>query len=204
MKAKVKFSAASGFSMLELMVVAGIIAILAMVAILSYNPNKTAYRADDTAIQITRFMREATSLASAQRKRMRLEIDKTKRTISLYNEEGTISPTDDVLVRQEIIPGSSEVTLTQPTGVNLPASPYDYTAAAYDGTTGIWKGYFQGDGTITDSSNIPLSATFFFSPPSATSTSASNLQIRAVTIFGPSGSIRLWKYRGTTLQTGVN
>jgi len=204
MKANRRFSASSGFTMVELMVVAAIIAILAMVAILSYNPNKSAYRPDDTALQITRFMREATSLASAQRKRMRLEIDGTRRTLSLYNEEGSISPTDDVLVRQEILPNSTEVALTQPSGVALPAAPYNYTLAAYDTTTGIWKGYFQGDGTITDSSNLPLSATFFFSPPGATSTSPSNLQIRAVTIFGPSGSIRLWKYRGTTLQTGVN
>jgi prepilin-type N-terminal cleavage/methylation domain-containing protein len=204
MREKVKYSAASGFSMVELMVVAGIIAILAMVAILSYNPNKTAYRADDTAIQITRFMREATSLASAQRRRMRLEIDKTRRLITLYNEEGSISPGDDVLVRQEIIPGATEVGLTPPSGVALPAAPYNYTAAAYDTTTGVWKGYFQGDGTITDSTNIPLSATFFFTPPGATSTSTSNLQIRAVTVFGPSGAIRLWKYRGSTLQTGVN
>ena len=115
-----RFSSSSGFTFLELMVVVSIIAILSVVAILSFKPNAAAYKGDDTAIQFTRFMREATSLAAAQRKRMRVEIDSTKRTITLYNEEGTVSPTDDVLVKQELLPTSTDLALTQPTGVTVP------------------------------------------------------------------------------------
>lgn len=189
---------------MELLVVVSIIIIFGTVAVIYYNPINSGYKPDDTTLQVMRFMREATNLSAAQRRRMRVEIDSTNRTISLYNEEGTVSPTDDVLVRQEVLPGSTYVAFTQPTGVSLPAAPYNYTAAAYDATTGIWKGYFQGDGSITDSSNIPLSATFFFCPPGATSTSGSAGQIRAITIFGPSGAIREWKYRSGSLQTGVN
>jgi len=203
-KTKTRFLSSSGYSIIELMTVVGMVAILAGISLVYFNPIKKAYEPEDTSLQVMRFMRQATNLSSAQRRRMRVEIDSTNRTISLYNEEGTISPTDDVLVRQEIMNGSTEVSLSQPSGVNVPAAPYNYTAAAFDATTGVWKGYFQGDGSVTDSSNIPLSATFFFSQPGSTNATRSNVLIRAVTVFGPSGALRLWKYRSGSLQTGVN
>jgi hypothetical protein len=88
-------------------------------------------------------------------------------------------------------------------GALQPAAPYNYTAAAF--SSGTWQGYFTPSGQITTLAAIPLSATFYFySPDTANANNASNLSlVRALTIFGPTGNVRFWRYNVTSASAAT-
>ena len=76
------------------------------------------------------------------------------------------------------------------TPIPLAPAPYNYNSAVF--TDGVCQFRFQADGSVLDSAGNSISATFFFTPLDMNDRSG-NL-VRAVTLFGPSGSTRSWKY----------
>jgi len=195
-----------GYSLVELLVVISVIAIVTAIAVFSFTNTREMYNADDAANKVVNYFREANSRAVSNHHSYRVTINNSTNTISLIDEatlksgnnDGETISGDDVLVKQE--PVGARVLLTQPTvpnTVNPPAAPFSYTPAVF--VSNVWTGHFQSDGSVTDVNLAPISCTMFFQPVDKQNIAQ---LIRAVTLFGPSGSIRFWAYNGTQLVQG--
>ncbi|HKP88058.1 MAG TPA: hypothetical protein VJZ26_18280 [Blastocatellia bacterium] len=189
-----------GFSTIELLIVVVVISIVTAISFFTLAPHRRAYRAEDAALQVGNFLRDAYHRALSQRQTMRVQIDRANRIISII-DENKLPVGDEREVRRDAL--TSEINFDQPslggTPVTLPPAPYAYAAAAYNNN--VWVARFRSDGSAVDANGNPLSATLFFSPADLKS-SDKNL-IRAVTLFGPSGSIRFWKFDGTNFNAGA-
>lgn len=190
-----------GYSLLQLLVVLSIAIILTAAAVFSLAPQRRAYRTDDAAGQVTNFLRDAYQRALSQRQTMRVQVDRSTMLIKII-DENTLPGGDEKEVRREKL--NPEVSVSQPTvggsALNPPATPYNYPVAVY--SSNLWEVRFRSDGSVVDTAGNSVSATLFFSlvNPKTTDT---NL-IRAITLFGPSGSIRLWRYTGSSFDAGAN
>jgi type II secretory pathway pseudopilin PulG len=206
----------SGFSMVELMVVTIVMIIMTGVVVFSFRSNRRSYAADDEAQKILSFFREAYQRALAQRQAQRITIDPTNKIIKLA-DMGLLPGGDETIINRGVLNGG--VTLVQPvisgTPLTVPPSPYNYPAVDFSAGTAL-DIYFLADGSITNatgfnnSSFAPTSFTIFFAPSqqvatngSQTSANAGNL-IRAVTIFGPTGSTKLWRFDNTKFIWEIN
>jgi type II secretory pathway pseudopilin PulG len=190
-----------GYSLLQLLVVLSITIIMTGAAVFSLLPQRRAYGPDDAAGQVTNFLRDAYQRAISQRQTMKVQIDRSTMLIKII-DENTLPVGDEVEVRRAQL--NNEISVNQPTvggsALNPPASPYNYPVAAY--SSNLWVARFRSDGSVVDASGNTLSATIFFSPVSLKTTDT-NL-IRAVTLYGPSGSIRFWRYTGSSFDAGAN
>ena len=197
-----RHGAARGFSTIELVVVVGIITILTAITVFSLTSGKRNYSTDDEAAKVVSLLREAYQRALAQRQTFKVEINLTRMEIRL-TDEGRLPGGDEVELTRAVL--NEQVSLNRPavggTPVPLPPAPYSYNPAAFATDTDgdlVWSARFRSDGSVMDAAGNPLSATIFFAPANFTERDA-NL-VRAVTIFSGSGSIRAWKYDGTTFS----
>jgi prepilin-type N-terminal cleavage/methylation domain-containing protein len=205
----------SGFSMVELMVVVSIMVIMTGIVVFSFRGNKRSYVADDEATKVLSFFREAYQRALSQRQAQRITIDRTNNLIRLA-DMGLLPGGDETIINRGVL--STTVTMTQPvisgTPLSPPPAPYNYSVANL--SSGSIDIYFLADGSVTNatgfnnSSFAPASFTFFFSPSQETvtqsgqtSSNSGNL-IRAVTLFGPTGSTRLWRFDRTKFIWELN
>lgn len=192
---------ADGFSVIELLIVVAIIIILTAAAVFTLSPQRRAYRTDDAAGQVTNFLRDAYQRALSQRQTMRVEIDRANMLIKII-DENRLPVGDEFEVRRAKL--NDEISLNQPADgaglLNPPPAPYNYAVAGYSNNQ--WEARFRSDGSVVDLAGNSLSATLFFSLANMDS-SDTNL-IRAVTLFGPSGSVRVWRYTGQSFDAGAN
>lgn len=132
---------------------------------------------------------------------MRVQIDRANKIITIV-DENRLPVGDEREVRRAKL--SDEVSLDPPlvggAPIGAPPAPYGYGTAVY--ASNVWAARFRSDGSVVDGAGNPLSATLFFSPVNM-GYSDINL-IRAVTLFGPSGSMRVWRYTGERFDAGAN
>jgi prepilin-type N-terminal cleavage/methylation domain-containing protein len=180
-----------GFSIVELLVVVSMIVILTTITVFSLSANKAAYGPDDEATQVVSYFREAYQRALSQRQTHRVQIDRNSFVVRLL-DEGLLPGGDEV----EVIRGTlnKDVTMEHPSlsGTQLPTPPAPYNYGSANFVNGVWSVRFRADGSVVDADGDPVSATLFFAPRNLDANGA-NL-IRAVTVFGPSGSVRAWRY----------
>ncbi len=180
----------SGFSVIELLLVVAIMVILTAIAVTNLTANKRLYSPDEEAAQAISFFREAYQRALSQRQTMRVRID-LERNLILLMDEGLLPGGDEVEVIRGVI--SHRVSIERPSingvALNPPAAPYNYTTANFN--SNIWSVRFRADGSAVDQIGDPLSATLFFVPSNLDENSIG--LIRAVTVYGPTGTVRLWK-----------
>jgi type II secretory pathway pseudopilin PulG len=185
----------SGFSLLEVLVVVGIVIILTAMAVFSLTSSKRSYAPDEEAAQAVSFFREAYHRALSQRQTMRVSVDLDKHIIRLM-DEGRLPGGDEVEIIRGVI--SHRVSIEQPSidgaALNPPPAPYNYAAANFKNK--VWAIRFRSDGSVVDSDGNPLSATLFFIPTNLDDHSKG--LIRAVTLYGPTGAARLWKLDAAT------
>jgi prepilin-type N-terminal cleavage/methylation domain-containing protein len=183
--------AEAGFSLIELLIVIAMVVILTTVSVFALRSSKRSYAPDDEANQIVSFFREAHQRALSQRQTQRVTIDRNQLVVRLM-DEGLLPGGDEV----EIIRGklNGTVAMTQPTVggtlLPLPPAPYNYNTAVF--TDGVCQFRFRADGSVVDPAGNSVSATFFFTPLDMND--QSQTLVRSVTLFGPSGSTRAWKY----------
>ena len=200
-----------GFSMTELLVVIGIIALLSVMSLPYIVSYRKVYRSEDQAIKIIDLMTETSQLALTRRRTMRLEIDLTDNAVKIIDEQGT---DPDTLIKS--IPMDNTLDLrvdAKPNGVSKPDPP-NYADVAFatdtlghlEGATpvtghSVWAARFQRDGSVVNGIGNPISVNIYIWPPTtAGSMDPRDLrEVRAITLFGGSGAIRLWKHNGTAL-----
>ncbi|HEX9962448.1 MAG TPA: prepilin-type N-terminal cleavage/methylation domain-containing protein, partial [Pyrinomonadaceae bacterium] len=203
--------AASGFSMIELVIVLVIIMILSAISLPYIYNYKKRYKSEDQALQVMDFMREANQLALNKRRTMRLEIDLTDNKLLLIDEKET-GAADDTEVKAIPLEATSEVRMDQiPAGVSKPNPPnYNDAVFATDtighkraGTTvtghRVWAIKFKSDGSVVNAAGTLTSANLYvWAPLSAGNSNPRSLkEVRAITMFGGSGAVRYWKHNGT-------
>lgn len=190
---------AAGFSTIELLIVASLVITLTAISIFMLSPQRRAYRSEDAAAQTANFLRDAYQRALSQRQIFRVQIDRANRLIQII-DENKLPVGDEKEVRRDVL--IDEVNFDQPsfdgTPLGPPAAPYNYPTAVYN--SNVWSARFRSDGSVVDTAGNLMSATLFFSP-----TNSQNIDkrlVRAVTLFGPSGAVRVWKYDGTSFDAG--
>ena len=203
-------SGESGFSITELFVTLSVLAIICAISIPYIVIYRKVYRSYDQALRIIDVIRETSQLAMTRRRTMRVEIDLTDNAI-LQIDENNSDP--DTLIKRIPLDNVSDIRVdARPAGVN-PPNPPNYADAAFStailsheegGSTvsghQVWVARFESTGSVVDSVDNPISSTIYIWPPSApaSSVSRSKGEIRAITLFGGSGALRLWKYDGST------
>jgi type II secretory pathway pseudopilin PulG len=204
----------SGFSMTEMLVVFGIIALMAVVSLPYIVNYRKLYRSEDQALKVIDLMQETAQLAMTRRRTFRFEISQTDNAALIIDENGAAP---DVLVKRIPLDPTGELRMdTNPSGITRP-NPPNYANAVYSvDSTGhlrgsttvvghtVWAARFRSDGSVVNAANNPLSATIFIWPPVTVGSSAArnNGEVRAITVFGGSGAIKYWKYNGTTFVAG--
>jgi prepilin-type N-terminal cleavage/methylation domain-containing protein len=199
---------ALGFSIIELLVVLGVIGILSAISIPYIYSYKKLYKSEDQALKVMDLMREAGQVALNKRRTMRFEIDLTDNAVLIIDENGTAAEIKKIPLeitrelRVDVIPA----TVTKPnppnyTDITFAADTIGHLVGATTVTGhSVWAARFRSDGSVVNSADVPISVNIYCWPPvTLGSTTARNLkEIRAITLFGGSGAIRYWKYDGAT------
>ena len=195
---------AGGYSVIELLVVLGIIGLLSAFSF-AYLYNYTRmYKTEDQAIKVMDLMREAAQTALNRRRTVRFEMDVSnpaRPVARIIDENGAAA---DILMKTIPLEPLKEVRMdAAPLGVARP-NPPNYADAAYSGN--VWSARFRSDGSVVNAADNPISATLYaWRPVNETSQpfTMSNLtpkrltETRAITVFGGSGAVRYWKHNGT-------
>lgn len=201
----------SGFSLTELIAVLTVLAIMAAISVPYLLKHRTVYRTDDQVIKIMDAMREAGQLAITRRRTVRFELDLTDNTYKIIDEQNAAT---DTLVKSIPMDKPADVRVDViPSGVTKP-NPPNYTDITFtldtvghlNGSTSVighsvWAARFQRDGSVVNAAGTPISVNIYVFPPAAPGSATPKVmkQVRAITLFGGSGAIRLWKHNGTAL-----
>ncbi len=207
----------AGFSVVELLVVVGIILVMAAITIFYATAHKKAYQPDEEALQIADILQEARQRALTQRRPMRVEINLSNNTVKLYDENrDQTTATDDVLLRGltlystanvKIYTNPTEASYTPPETMPVPAAVFKASVYPASISQTVCTIRFLANGQAVDagtnaigSGAVPTGVTLYvWSPNQNTPTQADIL--RSVTVLGPTGVIRLWEFDHTSTAT---
>jgi prepilin-type N-terminal cleavage/methylation domain-containing protein len=174
---------AAGFTLVEIMVVLGLIAVLSAVTVMVMPTAVRSATADSGAARVASVLRTAREQAISQRRNIRV----------------TFTAPNQIVVTRINVPATTTTTLgttvlESGTAFQLfagvPDTPDAFgntTPTAFGGSTTVM---FSSEGTFVDQNGDPVNGTVFLGkgvdPQSA----------RAVTIFGPTALIRQWRWDG--------
>lgn len=192
-------NAARGFSMLEMVVVIGIIFIVLSIALIQLQPTIQQYHANAARDQIMGALRQARELAISQRRYVQVQFNvsppcppaaQVPTCVALTQLGG---PADPTLLYA--LPIESSVQFM--TFAGLPDTPDGYGVPG--GGAGIMFGgviggpatmMFQSDGTFVNAAGTTLNGTVFMGIPGIVSTA------RAVTVLGTTGRVHSFNGAG--------
>lgn len=180
---------ASGFSIIEVLFALGIAGVLAALAMPVTSQYVKWAKADSSAEATLRVITGARDRAIAERRNIELtfvmpNIVRLERE-NIDSNGNTTSKTTELEVMLDN--GQQFVKFT---GVTDTPDAFGNASAITFGGTAPYM--FATDGTLVDSSGDPINGTIFTGTPNQKETA------RAVTIFGASGLIRSWKWRGSS------
>ena len=183
-------NAQSGFTMLEVLVVIGMISVILAMAILSFSSIVPNFRADSAANQVITQMRSAREQAIAHRCEVQVQFVGTNQiTISEIWLKGVPPPP----VTYTFEGGAQYMVLA-----GVPDTPMAFgnsSAIFFENLSGgppIMK--FTTNGAFIDGNNNPVNGTVFLGLPGKNNTA------RAVTILGATGRVRQYHWDGSQWQ----
>ncbi len=182
-----------GFTIIEMVVVIGIIMIIVSMAIIQLQPTLQQFRANAGMDQVKGAMRQAREIAISQRRTIVIQFVGNN-TIQLFQvvEPGNVRAVNPFL----ILPIENTVTFQTfagepdtPDAYGIPAVPagVDFNGVVGGPPIGM---QFQSDGTFTDANGTPINGTVFLGITNI-KTSA-----RAVTVLGATGRMHAWHGTG--------
>jgi prepilin-type N-terminal cleavage/methylation domain-containing protein len=180
-----------GFSLLEVLVVIGIIGVLAGITLLSFSNVLPSLRANGALQMLQSQMLVARETSVDQRRNVTVTFQGTGEVVSvLQNLNGSMNQLSD-----NILPYGMVYTVF----AGVPDTPDGFVGGApvnpvnCDCTGGLpCTITFQSDGTVVDSSGNYVNGTVFIGNPGG-----ANATARAVTILGTTGRIKGYHYSGT-------
>ena len=202
--------------MLELLMVLLVISVLTAFALIYAYPHQKLYKPDDQSLQVTDVLQEARQRSLTQRETLRVEVSKTRGIVRLIDENSPITADDDVLLKQVALFPEAEVRISSiPTDVTYnppePLAPPNasFPNSVYTGSVGeeVCTLRFMSNGTVTDAGNnsvgtgaVPTGVVLhIWSPKTANQTEFEIL--RAITVIGTTGVIRLWEFNPALTTT---
>jgi prepilin-type N-terminal cleavage/methylation domain-containing protein len=174
---------ADGFTLIETMVVVAVGIILAAAAIPVSSAFISATRADSSVVATVDALTTARDRSVAERRNFVVTFTPPNHIIVQRQEQPslTLTPISDTVLE------NGQQFVVFPAIADTPDLFGHATALAFTGT-GPWM--FTSDGSFNDSNGDPANGTVFLGVPNQTSSA------RAVTIFGATGLMRQWKWRG--------
>lgn len=198
-----------GFSIIELLVVLGVVALLSAISLPYIVNYKKVYKSEDQSLKVMDLMREASQLALTRRRTMRLEIDLTDNAVLIIDENNS---DPDTLLKSVPLEMAGDIRIDViPAGVTRP-NPPNYANATFgvdstghmSGTTTVtghtvFAARFRSDGSVVNATNVPINRTIYVWPPitPGSTTARDLLEVRAITMARTSGAVRYWKHDGT-------
>lgn len=180
---------ASGFSILEVLFALGIAGVLAALAMPVTSQYVRWAKADSSAEATMRIITSARDRAIAERRNIELTFV-SPNIVRLERENIDASGnTTGKTTELEVMLDNGQQFLKF-TGVPDTPDAFGNASAITFGGTAPYM--FASDGTLVDSSGDPINGTIFTGTPNQKETA------RAVTIFGASGLVRSWKWRGSS------
>lgn len=205
-----KIKSAGGFSLVELMVVLVIIALLSAFAMMSFGSEKL-YDADKQTLAIIDLLHEARQRSLSQRNTMRVEINVTRNSIRLIDENRPNDSSDDVEIKSAVYRNNGVFIGTLPSNMTdnptelSPVPPIAFTTSNHplsasdsvatmrflrNGTVHNAGSNAVGTGSIATGATIYVWSKF---PEDNSATPTTGQIFRAITVVGTTGSSRLWK-----------
>jgi|HubBroStandDraft_1064217.scaffolds.fasta_scaffold01829_7 type II secretory pathway pseudopilin PulG len=184
-----------GFTIIEMVVVIGIIMIILAMAVIELQPTVQQFRANAGMAQVKGAMRQAREIAISQRRTIVLQFVGNN-TIQLFQvvEPGNVRAVNPFLT----LPIENTVSFMTfagepdtPDAYGIPAVPSGVEFGGVVGGPPIGM-QFQSDGTFTDANGVPINGTVFMGIANIKTSS------RAVTILGATG--RVHAFYGTGLS----
>jgi type II secretory pathway pseudopilin PulG len=182
-----------GFSLLETMVVAGIMLALVSFAMIQSFGSMQSYRANAAMDAVMGQLRVARQLAISQRRNVKITFNTTVSPLSVTyqvvpNPGDTYAPPAfTVPLPPQVTFGSVAGEIDTPMGFGTCSGAYGVCIAHVSG--GPPSMYYTSVGTFTDATFVnPLNGTVFLAIPNAPSTA------RAISIMGSTGRIRSYSF----------
>lgn len=198
-----------GFSLIELLVVLGIIGIMSTVSLIYFTATKKLYKAEEQGLQIVDLIQEARQRSLTQRETMRVELDLSDNVARLIDENTSGVSSDDAVIRAvqlydvgevKINTKPNNVTGTPPEIAPVPAAVFKPSAYIFSPAHNVCTLRFQLNGTVVDAGTNdvgananPVGATVYVWKPKQNNANEAEVA-RAITVVGSSGSVRMWEY----------
>ncbi len=209
-----------GFSLIELLLVVGILAILSTMVVLTLAPHRRMVKTEDAANALFTVMRQARILAVTRRQYYAVVINADVNNhvagdIPLNN--GNLPPGSEYLAHSvslvdmgAIAAGDERIVLAKqfaqdirinntsdlPPVTSFPITERTFTSPTLDTVNYSYVCYFDPSGKAVnraDNTGNPEYRIFAFSAPDAKMASAPTL-MRAVTLYGSTGGLKSWRY----------
>jgi prepilin-type N-terminal cleavage/methylation domain-containing protein len=179
------WTSAAGFTLNEMLVVSAIVAVGMAVAIPVTMDMVTRAKNDSAAVVAHTFLDSARDRAIAERRNIRLTFQPPNRILLQREEQPSLALTT---VGDMILENGQEFLRYS----GMADTPDLFGGAASDDKfTGVEPVMFTSDGSLVDSAGDVTNGTIFMGVPNKPETA------RAVTVFGVTGMLRSWKWRGT-------
>ncbi|MBK7934363.1 MAG: prepilin-type N-terminal cleavage/methylation domain-containing protein [Acidobacteria bacterium] len=207
---KSRLSSESGFSIIEILVVVGIIGIMSTIAIFYATNHKKAYQPDDQALMLADMLQEARQRALTQRRTMRVEVNLATNSAVLYDENtnATTSSDDAAIKAMNLFAPTNVKVDSRPSQISynpaelLPVPNAVFKPSVYTPSVSqsVFTIRFLANGSAVDAGTnatgagaVPTGVTLHIWAPKKTDATQSEIA-RAITILGSTGVIRLWEF----------
>jgi type II secretion system protein H len=177
----------SGFTLIELMIVLGIIGVMGAMAALMMPSTVRGVQADSGTARVAAALRTAREQAVSQRRNVRISFTNPNQiVVERENGTGTGTVTYSPIATAVLEDGVKFAVFSE-----TPDTPdaFGHASALAFGTATSRK--FTSEGTFVDQNGDPLNGTIYLGRAQDGVASA-----RAVTIFGPTALIRQWRWDG--------
>ncbi len=184
-----------------------IISIMIGISLLSMPSQRRGLAIDAASAQLVDVFRFAQQQALSERHVIRVELtpgtSSTPGTIQVVNQMRiSLGAADDRVIRNETLPANSDSTVaTSLAGFPMPPTPFNFLAPTF--VAGKLTVFFMPDGTAVRNPNedpaVPRSFTLVHYTPNTSGVPAPDL-VRAITLFGPTASARIWTYNAATAK----
>jgi prepilin-type N-terminal cleavage/methylation domain-containing protein len=185
----------SGFTLLEILVVVGLMGVLAGMAMLVSPSFTRTARADAGSVQVLDAIRSAREVAISQRRNVELRFVGLN---AFQTVRRNINPAGFTVLRTVLLENRMELRLDPAITIDTP-DMFRKTGTGWDtafafgpkgsGIGSAW-GMFTSDGTFVNADGDPLNGTAFMSIQNQKNS------LRAITVMGATALIRSWRWNG--------